>query len=126
MPGGFDSGFDSGFGSSKNISQSVSGSLTLTGILATIASFFLTLRGELEFEQKLVCSNPAWLLLDEELVWKGEWVSTYSYDINDTVLYKTPYGTEWHIFVSKTGHNVGNIPTESPANWRRFYQEKWL
>ena len=80
--------------------------------------------GEMDFYGTARMENPAWLLIDEYLTWMGEWDETYSYDIDDVVLHQ--YGDEWHVFVSKIGHNVGNTPTSSAAAWRRLYQEQWL
>ncbi len=82
--------------------------------------------GQMDFAGRLSAQNPEWLLLDKSLNWIGEWDEVYSYNINDTVLYKISDGNEWHIFVSKTNHNVGNVPTTSAAYWRRYYQEQLL
>ena len=84
----------------------------------------ITINSEMDFGGSLAGRNPTWLTLDDTLIWKGEWSATYSYEIDDTVLYK--FGDEWHVFVSKIGHNVGNIPTTSPTAWRRLYQEPYL
>ena len=85
-----------------------------------------TITGQMDFAGRLSAQNPKWLLLDKSLNWIGEWDESYSYNINDTVLYKIDDGNEWHIFVSKTNHNVGNVPTTSAAYWRRYYQEQLL
>ncbi len=82
--------------------------------------------GQMDFAGSLSAQNPKWLLLDKSLNWIGEWDESYSYNINDTILYKIDDGNEWHIFVSKTNHNVGNVPTTSAAYWRRYYQEQLL
>ncbi len=70
-----------------------------------------------------VSSVLQWLLIDDTLTWKGEWISTYAYELNDVVLYKSTDGNEWHVFMSKITHNVGNIPVSSASAWRRYYQE---
>lgn len=82
--------------------------------------------GQMDFAGRLSAQNPKWLLLDRSLNWIGEWDELYSYNVNDAVLYKISDGNEWHIFVSKTSHNVGNVPTTSAAYWRRYYQEQLL
>ncbi len=90
------------------------------GTEATLdAGGIITLAGGLQI------SNPAWLLIDDNLTWIGEWDATYGYDIDDVVLHKSDDGNEWHVFVSKISHNVGNVPTSSAAAWRRLYQEQW-
>ena len=123
MAGGFSSGFDSGFGSQPLSYQSVSGTETFTGALSPILLLLQVLTGEIDFDGEIAVSNPDWLLIDEELMWMGEWLETTEYNLNDVVLHHT--GNEWHVFVSKATHNVGNTPTNSPAYWRRLYQEKW-
>lgn len=80
--------------------------------------------GEIDFLGAVQMENPAWLLLDDILTWKGEWDETWSYDLNDVVLHK--FGDEWHVFVSKITHNMGNTPTSSAAAWHRLYQEQYL
>ncbi len=106
--------------------RSVGGTLTPTGQLITALIFVMSLGGELNLSGALSGINPAWLLIDDVLTWQGEWSALTSYDIDDVVLYKSADGNEWHVFVSKIGHNVGNIPTSTPSAWRRLYQEKWL
>ena len=100
------------------------GTLNPTGNLSTILTYILTLGGELNFEGSIAGRNAAWLLLDDNLTWMGEWSATQTYDMDDVVLHKA--GNEWHVFVSKAGHNTGNVPTSSAPWWRRFYQEQWL
>lgn len=68
----------------------------------------------------------SWQKIDESLNWQGEWDTARGYDLDDAVLYKSDGASEWHVFVSKTSHNVGNQPTISPAYWRRYYQEQFL
>ncbi len=84
----------------------------------------IALSGEVDFAGAYRMENPAWLILDATLTWMGEWDATWSYDIDDVVLHKA--NDEWHVFVSKIGHNVGNIPTISPVAWHRLYQEQQL
>jgi hypothetical protein len=103
--------------------RTLGGTFTPTGDVDIAAFFELLLGGELDLEGTLSGRNPDWLLIDETLRWMGEWDATYSYDINDVVLHQ--FGDEWHVFISKVGHNVGNIPTSSATYWRRLYQEQW-
>jgi len=102
------------------------GGLTFTGALVPVPIWVQILGGELDLSGALAGSNPAWLLIDDTLTWMGEWSITWSYDIDDVILYKSADGNEWHVFVSKIGHNVGNVPVSVAAAWRRLYQEKWL
>lgn len=106
--------------------RSLGGGLTPTGDLTAAMIFVMALGGELNLSGALVAANPSWLLIDDDMIWQGEWVATTSYDIDDTVLYKADTDTEWHVFVSKISHNVGNNPDSSAAAWRRLYQEQWL
>lgn len=68
----------------------------------------------------------SWEIVDQALNWRGEWDANTNYDQFDAVLYKTEGASEWHTFVSKVSHNVGNQPTISPAFWRRRYQEQFI
>ena len=104
--------------------KAMEGSLSPTGSLATILTIVMALGGELGLLGTLSGSNPAWLILDDALVWMGEWDETWSYDIDDVVLHKA--GDEWHVFVSKIGHNTGNPPNSSAEAWHRLYQEQLL
>ena len=106
------------------ISRAVSGGLTPTGAVSPVIIMVMSLGGELTLDGELSGSNPAWLILDDALVWMGEWDTTWSYDIDDVVLHKA--GDEWHVFVSKIGHNVGNPPNSSAEAWHRLYQEQLL
>ena len=106
--------------------RSLGGSLTPSGAVSAAMLYFVSLGGELELTGNIQAANPAWLMIDDTLVWMGEWDETYGYSINDVVLYQTEAAAAWHVFVSKAGHNVGHIPTTSPEYWRRLYQEKWL
>ncbi len=84
------------------------------------------LTANMNFSGSISAQNPNWLLLDDSLAWREEWDETVTYDPFDAVLYKTADGGEWHVFVSKVSHNIGNIPTTSPAYWRRYYQEQFV
>ena len=84
----------------------------------------VALAGEVDFAGAYRMENPAWLVLDDTLTWMGEWSAARSYNIDDVVLHKA--NDEWHVFVSKIGHNVGNTPTTSPVAWHRLYQEQQL
>jgi len=106
------------------IPQAVGGVLTLVGALASTICVVQALGGGLTLDGELSGSNPAWLILDDALVWMGEWDETWSYNIDDVVLHKA--GDEWHVFVSKIGHNVGNPPNSSAEAWHRLYQEQLL
>lgn len=106
--------------------QSAGGILTPSGAVVPIPIFVQALGGELDLGGDFSALNPAWLLIDETLTWMGEWDATWSYNIDDVVLYKTDDGGEWHVFVSKIGHNVGNVPTSTASAWRRLYQELLL
>ncbi len=106
--------------------RELGGTLTPTGDLASLVTFMMALGGTLGLSGVLDAANPAWLLMDRKLIWQGEWDAARSYEIEDVVLYRTSTVTEWHAFVSKIGHNVGNTPTSTAAAWRRLYQEKWL
>ena len=85
----------------------------------------VTLTSTMYFSGSIAAQNPNWLLLDDTLRWMGEWADTHSYDIDDVVIHKSTDAAEWHVFISKTGHNVGNTPTSSATNWRRLYQEQF-
>lgn len=105
--------------------RALGGTITPTGALGTIFIIVISLSGEVVMYGELTGRNPAWLLVDEDLRWMGEWSETYPYDQHDTVLYKAETDTEWHVFTSKAGHNTGNNPDSSAAWWRRVYQEQW-
>lgn len=83
--------------------QSLSGGLTPNG----------TLEGR----------NPNWLLIPDYLNWRQTWNATISYNVDDVVLYQED--NLIHAFVSKTDHNVGNIPTTAYPHWTRLVQEKF-
>ena len=104
--------------------KSSGGTLTPSGALAAAIFIEQALGGELTLDGELSGSNPAWLILDDALVWMGEWDTTWSYNVDDVVLHKA--GDEWHVFVSKIGHNVGNPPNSSAEAWHRLYQEQLL
>ncbi|MCW4050358.1 MAG: LamG domain-containing protein [Candidatus Bathyarchaeota archaeon] len=106
------------------LSKSLGGSLTPTGALSSVLTLVMALNGQLDLTGALKGINPAWLIVDKALIWQGEWDISTSYNLNDTVLHK--FGDEWHVFISKASHNVGNVPTSSAAWWRRLYQEPFL
>jgi len=106
--------------------RSLGGSLIPTGAVTPAMCYDVSIGGELELSGSIQAANPAWLMIDDTLVWMGEWDAVHSYDINDVVLYRIAATAAWHVFVSKAGHNVGHIPTTSPEYWRRLYQEKWV
>ena len=87
---------------------------------------WIVINSEMDFAGALSGNNPAWLTLDDKLTWIGEWDATYGYVIDDVVIYKASADPEWHVFVSKIIHNVGNNPDSSAVAWRRLYQEPYL
>ena len=90
-----------------------------------MAEYTQDISGELDLlTGALSITNPAWLLIDDTMRWMGEWDETYTYDVNDVVLHY--FGNEWHVFISKAGHNTGNVPVSSAEYWRRLYQEQWI
>ena len=105
--------------------RSLGGNLTPSGELDAIVTFVIALGGDLNLSGALSARNPLWLLIDKNLIWQGEWDATTYYDIDDVVLYKATTDPEWHVFISKITHNVGNNPDSSASAWRRLYQEKW-
>ncbi len=102
------------------------GGLTFIGGVVPVPIFVVGLSGELIPIGTISAGNPAWLLIDDTLTWMGEWDVAISYGFNDAVLHKSASGNEWHVFVSKITHNIGNIPTSSADAWRRYYQELWV
>jgi len=90
-----------------------------------MADFTVSVGGEVYVEGAVDCRNPAWLVIDSTLRWMGEWDVDYGYDQYDAVLYRANSTEEWHVFVSKAGHNTGNVPDSSSGWWRRLYQEAW-
>lgn len=108
------------------VSKGIGGTLTPTGSLSAALIIALTLGGELDLSGEFSASNPDWLLIDEILIWQGEWDATVYYGLDDVVLYKASGGNEWHVFISKITHNVGNVPTSTAPAWRRLYQEPLL
>jgi len=103
--------------------RTLGGTLTPAGTVAAVLRMIKALNGNMAPSGALTLGNPAWLLLDETLIWQGEWNTTTVYGLDDVVLYKK--GNEWHVFVSKITHNAGYIPTSTASAWRRLYQEKW-
>jgi len=108
----------------KGMYEAFGGSISPNGTLSAAITIIQALCGTLDLDGALSGHNPDWLLIDEDLMWMGEWSATHSYDIDDVVLHK--YGNEWHVFVSKVGHNVGNAPNSSAVQWHRLYQEQLL
>jgi len=106
--------------------RTFSGICTPSGALTVTPTFVIQLSGSCTPLGALSVSHPDWLLIDETLTWMGEWDVAWAYNIDEVVLYKSADGNEWHAFVSKIGHNVGNVPTSSAYAWRRLYQEKFL
>jgi len=103
--------------------RSLGGTLTPSGDMDSILTIVQALGGILSLSGELGKHCPGWLMIDKDLTWKGEWDVTTAYAIDDVVLYKSTGGNEWHVFISKITHNVGNIPTSTASAWRRLYQE---
>ena len=103
--------------------KSLGGGLTPSGDLATVLTLVVALGGTITPTGDFSLRNPAWLLLDKNLTWLGEWDAEYTYTTDDVILYKIPDGNEWHVFISKITHNLNNIPTSTASAWRRLYQE---
>jgi hypothetical protein len=99
------------------------GTISPTGDVSHIATFVMALGGVLGLSGAVGMANPSWLLIDASLRWMGEWDSLASYEVDDVVLYQSSAAAQWHVFISKIGHNVGNTPTSTAAAWRRLYQE---
>ena len=85
---------------------------------------WMVIDAEMDFSGATSGQNPNWLLIPDYLNWMGEWNALTSYDDRDVVLYVTDDG-EYHGFVSKSNHNVGNIPTTSYQHWTRLIQGVW-
>ena len=99
------------------------GGITPTGALSRVAIYVQNVGGTLTLSGSLTANNPAWILIPDYLNWQGVWVTTTSYERDDLVLYQD--GDLIHAFVSKTSHNVGNVPTTAYQHWTRLVQEKW-
>lgn len=84
----------------------------------------VSLTGSMVSAGELAVSNPDWLRLPDGVNWKGAWGALTTYDEGDAVLYKTANGN-YHAFVSKAGHNVGNIPPDTYLWWTRLVQSEW-
>ena len=104
--------------------RSFGGGLTPTGILTPVPIYVQSLGGTLNLSGAVVMANPAWLLIPDNYLYQGNWDVTILYDKRDVVLYKTTDG-EYHPYVSKLGHNVGNIPTTAYLYWTRMDQGEW-
>lgn len=103
--------------------RSLGGTISPTGDLGVISTFVMALGGVLGLSGDASLSNPSWILIDATLNWMGVWSATASYDVDDVVLYRSSATAQYHVFVSKIGHNVGNIPTSTASAWRRMFQE---
>ncbi len=99
------------------------GSITPAGVLTTAATFVKLLSGEITPTGSLLISNPSWIYIPDNLNWIGVWDEDYLYSDRDVVLFQD--GDNIHAFVSKTDHNVGNIPTTAYEHWTRLVQEDW-
>jgi len=106
-------------------SLSLSGSITPVGSLIMGATYHLALSGSVTISGGLTSiANPDWTAIDDRLRWMGEWSATWVYDVGDVVMYKTAEG-RYHGWLSRTNHNIGNIPTTAYAHWARIVQAKW-
>ena len=106
--------------------QAIGGVFIPSGAVSTLMTYLQGLEGELDLSGIMSARNPAWLILDNLLRWMGEWSATITYYQDDVVLYKAATDPEWHVFISKATHNIGNNPDSSAAWWRRVYQEPLL
>jgi len=106
--------------------RALGGTLTPTGALGTVITYTVSLNGELTLTGAISGHDPSWILIDDILRWMGEWSVYTNYSLNDVVIHKTSGAAEYHVFVSKTAHNVGNAPNSSATYWRRLYQEPML
>ncbi len=120
---GFSLGFSNGFGLPRTWNRYFTGSATPAGAVGSIPTFVVGLSGSITPAGRLTGQDPAWLLIPDYLNWQGNWIATTSYERDDVTLYQD--GDLIHAFVSKTGHNVGNIPTTAYQHWTRLVQEKW-
>lgn len=104
---------------------SLGGSMTPVGSLITQVIFLVSVGGSMTPTGGLTSiSNPDWIAIDDRLRWMGEWSATRVYVVGDVVMYKTDEG-RYHGWLSRTTHNVGNIPTTSYAHWAQIIQAKW-
>jgi len=65
----------------------------------------------------------AWVYIPDGILWLGEWSSHITYDVGEAVTYND--GALLHGFVSRTTHNVGNIPSTAYSSWARIVQPRW-
>jgi len=84
----------------------------------------IALTGSLVGGGDLRMSNPKWLKIPDGLNWAGGWNVLGGYDKGDVVLYATEEGN-YHAFVSKAGHNTGNVPPDEYTWWSRLVQPQW-
>ena len=82
-----------------------------------------TFTSQMDFSGAISVQNPNWLLIPDGLNWQGVWNALTAYNELDVVLYTV--GNEPHAFVSKTNHNIGNIPPDTYVNWTRLVQLIW-
>ena len=83
----------------------------------------IEISSNMDFGGNLSAQSPDWLLIPDFLNWRGDWAAGLTYNELDVVLYMV--GTAPHAFVSKTSHNIGNIPPDKYVNWTRLVQGKW-
>jgi len=104
---------------------SLGGSMTPVGSLTPVATWVISIGGSMTPSGGITSiNNPDWIPIDDRLRWMGEWIATYVYTVGDVVMYKTAEGN-YHGWLSRTTHNVGNIPTTAYAHWARIVQAKW-
>jgi len=109
----------------KGLFLSFGGSITPVGALVQNAIFIIDVGGSITPAGGLTSiANPDWIPIDDRLRWMGLWNATYVYAVGDVVMYKTDEG-RYHGWLSRTTHNVGNIPTTAYAHWARIIQAKW-
>jgi hypothetical protein len=108
----------------KGLFLSFGGSITPVGSIINHAIFIINVGGSITPSGGVGLSNPSWIPIDDRLRWLGEWDATKLYAVGDVVMYKTTQGN-YHGFLSRTTHNIGNIPTESYAHWARIVQARW-
>lgn len=100
----------------------VGGELEFSGATAEVCEFPISIGGELDLEGVLTGGNMDWIEIHPWQNWSGEWDAAVEYALYDVVLYQD--GGFIHAFVSKAGHNTGNLPTD-PVYWDRLVQTKW-
>jgi hypothetical protein len=108
----------------NKITSPISSLIEVEASIISTKTQFLTLSGSMTPSGGISLSNPDWIPIDDRLNWMGEWNATYVYTVGDVVMYKTDEG-RYHGWLSRTTHNVGNIPTTAYAHWARIIQAKW-